>query len=209
MQVRLLQTGAFFENCWLLWNEPDQVLIVDPGDDSAAIISALKQNGLKPSAFLLTHGHLDHISAIPALVEKFPVPVYMSSDDAQWAFSPLNDIPPYTPVLEPPAGLDTDLHDGRIIKAGTLKARVMCTPGHSPGCVCFAFDHEKVLASGDTLFQNSIGRTDFPGGNMKRMRQSLAALMKLEDDFKVLPGHGSATTIGVERRSNPFIAELD
>lgn len=209
MQVRLLQTGAFFENCWLLWNEPDQVLIVDPGDDPGAIISTLNQNGLKPAAFLLTHGHLDHISAIAILVEKFPVPVYMSADDAVWAFSPINDIPPYTPVLEPPAGLDTDLHDGRIIKAGTLEARVLCTPGHSPGCVCFAFDNEKVLASGDTLFQNSIGRTDFPGGNMKRMRQSLAELMKLDDDFKVLPGHGSATTIGEERRNNPFIANLD
>ena len=209
MQVRLLQTGAFYENCWLLWNEPDHVFIVDPGDDSEMIISALKKNGLKPSSILLTHGHLDHISALPALVAAYPIPVYMSAADAQWAFTPVNAIPPYQSVLEPPVGLDTDLHEGRIIEAGTLKARVINTPGHSPGCVCFAFDAEKVLVAGDTLFQNSIGRTDLPGSSGAKMAASLTKLMKLDDNFKVLSGHGDATTIGDERRNNPFIAELD
>ena len=103
--------------------------------------------------------------------------------------------------------MDTDLHEGRIITAGTLKARVIRTPGHTPGCVCFAFDDEKVLLSGDTLFRSSIGRTDLPGGSGKRILESLAKLMELDDGFKVLPGHGGATTIGEERRENPYIAQ--
>ena len=95
---------------------------------------------------------------------------------------------------------------GRVIEAGPLRARVVHTPGHTPGCVCFAFDAEKILVAGDTLFQGSIGRTDLPGGSAKRIRESLAKLMTFDDAWRVLPGHGAATTIGAERRGNPFIA---
>lgn len=209
MNIHCLPTGAFSENCWLLWNEPEHVFIVDPGDDAEEIVGVLKAKGLTPSAILLTHGHLDHISAVPALVSRFRIPVYFSAEDANWAFSPVNAIPPYVPVTSPPEGLDTDLHEGRIIEAGTLKARVICTPGHSPGGVCYAFDAEKVLAAGDTLFEGSIGRTDLPGANGHQMQDSLRRLMAIDDAFAVLPGHGDATTIGEERRYNPYIAQLE
>jgi len=209
MFIDCLQTGAFCENCWLLWKEPAHVFIVDPGDEAEAIIAALAAKKLTPSAILLTHGHLDHLSALPGLVARFDVPVYLSEADAGWAFGPLNVISPYTPVRTPPPRLDTDLHDGRMIAAGTLRARVIPTPGHAPGCVCYAFDDEQVLVSGDTLFEDSIGRTDLPGADPQAMRLSLRRLMELDDAFNVLPGHGAATTIGAARRCNPFIAALD
>lgn len=207
MQIRVIETGAFFENCYVLWNSKDQAFVVDPGDDAKRILAELQKNELTPSGYLLTHGHLDHISAITALVARHPAPVYLSREDADWAFTRLNGIPPYVPVDQAPKDMDTDLHEGRIITAGTLKARVIKTPGHTPGCVCFAFDEEKVLVSGDTLFRCSIGRTDLPGGSGKRILESLTKLMTLDDDFQVLPGHGGATTIGDERRENPYLAQ--
>ena len=206
MNVHLIETGAFAANCYLIWADPAKTFVVDPGADAEAIAAALAKRGLTPCGYLLTHGHLDHLSAIAALVDRHPAPVYLSRDDAGWAFTPLNGIPPYVSVLKPPTGLDTDLHDGRVIEAAPLQARVVQTPGHTPGCVCFAFDAEKLLVSGDTLFQGSIGRTDLPGGSPRRIRESLAKLMRFDDDYGVLPGHGPATRIGDERRGNPFIA---
>ena len=206
MHVRVIETGAFAANCYLLWADPAKAFVVDPGADADAIGAALAKEGLTPGAYLLTHGHLDHISAISAMLERHPAPVYLSQEDARWAFTPLNGIPPYVSVLAPPAGLDTDLHEGRVIEAGPLKARVVQTPGHTPGCVCFAFDAEKALVTGDTLFQGSIGRTDLPGGSSRRIRESLAKLMRFDDAWHVLSGHGGPTRIGDERRGNPFIA---
>lgn len=206
MNVEVIETGAFAANCYLIWADPAKTFVVDPGADAEAIIDELASRNLAPCAYLLTHGHLDHISAIAALVERHPAPVLLARDDASWAFTPLNGIPPYVPVLKAPAGLDTDLHDGRVIEAGPLKARVVQTPGHTPGCVCFAFDAEQVIVSGDTLFQGSIGRTDLPGGSTAHIRESLAKLMRFDDAYVVLPGHGSATRIGDERRTNPYIA---
>ncbi|MGI5869787.1 MAG: MBL fold metallo-hydrolase [Kiritimatiellia bacterium] len=208
MNVHVIETGAFAANCHLIWADPGQTLVVDPGADAEMIERALAARGLTPCGYLLTHGHLDHISAIATLAGRLPAPIHLSAEDAAWAFSPINAIPPYAPVLAPPPGLDTDLHDGRVIDAGPLRARVVRTPGHTPGCVCFAFDDEKTLVSGDTLFRGSIGRTDLPGGSIARIRESLAKLMRFDDDVNVLPGHGPATSIGAERRSNPFIAEF-
>lgn len=208
MKIRVVETGAFFENCYIIWGSPDQAIVVDPGDDAALIMDDLRKNGLTPSAYFLTHGHIDHISALDGLLAAFPATVYLNREDAAWAFSNLNAIPPYLPLKKTPDVLDTDLHEGRLIEAGPLKARVICTPGHTPGGVCFAFDADAVLVSGDTLFSGSIGRTDFQGGSMRKMRDSLAALMELDDAYQVLPGHGEATTIGAERANNPYIAKL-
>ena len=206
MHVRRIETGAFAANCFFVWADPARTLVVDPGADAEGLDAALARAGLTPCAYLLTHGHIDHISAVAELATRHPAPVLLHGDDAGWAFTALNDFPPYVPILAPPAGLDADLPEGRVIEAGPLRARVVHTPGHTPGCVCFAFDAEKTLVSGDTLFQGSIGRTDLPGGSSKRIRESLAKLMGLDDGYGVLPGHGPATRIGDERRANPFIA---
>ena len=208
MQIRVVETGAFFENCYIIWGSTDQAIVVDPGDDAALILDDLRKNGLVPCAYFLTHGHIDHISALDDLLAVFPAPVYLNREDAAWAFSDLNTLPPYRPLKKTPDVLDTDLHEGRLIAAGPLTARIICTPGHTPGGVCFAFDDDAVLVSGDTLFSGSIGRTDFQGGSMRKMRDSLSKLMELDDAYQVLPGHGEATTIGAERANNPYIARL-
>ena len=110
-----------------------------------------------------------------------------------------------TTVLPAPDDL-RPMADGDQLTVAGIDLEVIHAPGHTPGCVCFAFDAEKILVAGDTLFQGSIGRTDLPGGSAKRIRESLAKLMTFDDAWRVLPGHGAATTIGAERRGNPFIA---
>ena len=206
MQIMTIPTGAYEVNCYAVWNEPEAALLIDPGADADEIIDAVESRGLSVAAVLCTHGHADHISALGQILEKYPVAARMAAADAVWAFTQLNAIPPYYASISRPHGVCEIAADGELVEAGSLRLRAMATPGHSPGSVCFVCDEACAVFSGDTLFERSIGRTDFPGGNPAAMRRSLARLMELPDDFTVYPGHGGATTIGAELRANPYIA---
>ena len=194
-------------NAVVLWPDTDkQAWIVDPGGDAAWIGNCLRRHGLQVALYVCTHGHIDHISALDALLAVHPAPVWLHAEDAKWAFSLLNRLPPHYPEApHRPLSIQTAITDGMMLAAGGLEAKVILTPGHTPGGICLYFAHEKLLLSGDTLFAGSVGRTDLAGGDRRTLKRSLAKLMTLPDDTQVIPGHAQSTTIGLERQTNPHL----
>jgi len=209
MKWFVLPVGQYETNCVVVWNDPSKVWVIDPGADCARIMARLKKEGLSVGAVVLTHGHFDHISAVNAvLAESPPSPVYMHQKDEEFAFSILNRMPPY-PETRRPTTLNAARQDGGVIICGGLAAKIFHTPGHTPGSWSLLFVVDKVLLTGDTLFKGSIGRTDFPGGNMDAMKKSLQTLMRLPDELRVIPGHGPQTILGHEKKNNPYLREVD
>ena len=206
MNKEILPLGAIEANCIVLWDDPSAAWIVDPGADAARLTAFLAEKGLSPALVALTHAHFDHIGAITDLVAKWPtLPVHLGPADATIAFHPQNSWPPYyTPTVRP-ATLALDLVEGATLSAGGLTARVLATPGHTPGGICLHFEKEHLLLTGDTLFAGSCGRTDFPGGSMTTLSASLKRLASLPPETEVIPGHGGTTTIAREVATNPFL----
>lgn len=197
---RIIPVGALAVNCYLVFLEESKLLLViDPGDDADLIVSAAKSFAYERSAILLTHAHVDHIGAVPEVRKALNCGfVYLSAGDKELYNSPDNHILPYLP---PVAGLPetTAVWDIPGVK-------LLLTPGHSRGGSCFYFPKEKFVLSGDTLFANSVGRTDLPGGSFAELEKSIRKeLLTLPDDTVVYPGHGPRTTIGEEKRSNPYL----
>lgn len=181
-------------------------LVIDPGDGVEQIYQWLMARGLVLRQILATHGHLDHIGGAVRLKEKTGAPIYMNENDmplldaveqqAEW----MGILPPK--VAPPDYGLD----DREKVGLENCLATVLATPGHTQGSVCLYFEEEGLLVAGDTLFAGSVGRTDLPGGNYQQLLESIKTqILPLPDETRVMTGHGPATTIGAERRSNPFL----
>ncbi len=207
MQKKILPLGSIAANCVVLWNEGSgECWIVDPGQDAGDLIAFLDEQGLTPSLVALTHGHFDHIDAVPGLLSRWPtLPVHIGPGDVPILGHPQNAWPPDYPLAPKPATLVADLTDGFELAGGGISAKMLSTPGHTPGSVCLYFETERLLLSGDTLFAGSCGRTDFPGGSMPQMRASLKRLAALPPDTDVIAGHGMPTSIGREVASNPYM----
>lgn len=207
MEKKIIPVGSFAVNCVLLWQtDSHECWIIDPGADAEDIIAVCEARKLHPVLIAFTHAHFDHIAGVNALLAKWPgTPVHLAPDDEAIAFSRLNCWGGEYPPTDRPETLVTDLVDGSMISACGIEAQIISTPGHTPGGVCFHFESEKLLLSGDTLFAGSCGRTDFPGGSMAELSKSLSRLAKLPADTVVIAGHGGATSIGREVASNPFI----
>lgn len=208
MEILRLKTGLIEENCYLVYNK-DNLLIVDPGAESEKIIQQIQQLQRKPAAILLTHTHWDHIGAVDALREQYHIPLYVSPLESDWLQDPVknlsglgrhDDIPD---IIVKPADHLFELKDYTL---GDMTFTVVATPGHSIGSVSFIFDD--FVVSGDALFRGSIGRTDLPTGNSEQLLDSIRTqLFTLPQQMPVYPGHGDATTIEREKNTNPFFTK--
>lgn len=204
-----LEVGPFASNCHLVRPRGEtQVLVVDPGDEAESIRAVLDPRGWSVAAYLLTHGHMDHVSALAEMVRAFPAPVGLHPRDASWAFREANTMPPFYPTPPRAVPIDREWQEGQQWTDLGLTYEIWETPGHSRGSVSFYFKDAGLLFSGDVLFADSIGRSDLPGGHAPTLAHSIRRLLTLPDEVRVYPGHGPATTIGRERRRNPFLRDF-
>lgn len=207
--VRHAVVGPFAANAWLAACDlTGEALLVDPGADLDRVLALAETGGFRVTRILCTHGHIDHVAAAAAARARTGAPLALHHADLPW----LDALPrqaemfgfdvPAVPVVDEP------LAGGESLRVGALEAAVLHTPGHSAGSVSIHFPTEQVVFTGDTLFAGSVGRTDLPGGDFDVLERSITTrLLALGDEVRVLPGHGPSTTVGAERRSNPFVGE--
>lgn len=205
------QLGDFMTNCYTAYHsDTREAVIIDPASNGDFLYKQLENQRLKCVGILLTHGHLDHIGGIPALLEKLgDVPVYAATEEKEVLEDPASNLStmftgrPYT--LTP----DVLLEDGQVIELLGTKLRCILVPGHTKGGMCYYFEEDGILFSGDTLFAGSIGRSDFPTGNGSLLISTIQEkLFALPDETTVYPGHNQRTTIGREKKYNPFFGEF-
>lgn len=205
MKIVRIPAGVYAANCYLVYSETTRDgIIVDPGGDADSIIDYIKRENLNIDKIILTHGHGDHIGGVIELKEKLGAKVMIHKDDVELLKDGSKNLSTTMSMgaieIEP----DIELNDGDIIEFGEFKAKVIHTPGHTKGGICLKIEDK--LITGDTLFVGSVGRTDLVGGNHSKLIESIKEkLMILPDEIEVLPGHGGSSTIGYERKSNPFL----
>lgn len=207
LDVVTLPLGPLETNGYLVVDRASgEAVIVDPGGDAPRVQAALREAGARPSAIWLTHAHFDHVGAVADLLEAEPLPVLLHPDDGRLFAHATEQAAVYGHMVRDPGVTPTPLRHGQALSVGAHGARCLHTPGHAPGHVVFAFDDAGFVLAGDALFRGSIGRTDLPYGDHDTLLRSIREhLLTLPDDTVVYPGHGPATTIGAERRSNPFL----
>jgi len=209
MKIDCLVLGAYETNCYVLRRseEAADCLIVDTGLDSAQLIQFLQEQKLNPTALVLTHGHIDHIAGVNELHEKFPeIKVYIHKLDADMLEEPVSNLSAMTGAAFVTEPADFTLQEGDVIEQAGIKLSVLHTPGHTPGGISLYSEEQGVVFSGDALFADSVGRTDFPGGSMNQLVKGIKEkLLTLPDETKVYPGHGPATTIAHEKAYNQYL----
>ena len=205
MKILVMEVGMIGTNCYIAVNEETNAgVVVDPGGDSDKILNVIKKHDIKIEAIFITHGHNDHIGGLAEVRAATGAKVYISKDDAhmlQNSHSALYDEPPksFAPAEE-------YFTDGQELTVAGMHFKVVTTPGHTQGGVCIIMPEAKVVFCGDTVFAESIGRTDLPGGSYDDIIKSIKTkILTLDDDVQLLPGHGPDTTVGWERRRNPFL----
>ncbi|SHI51737.1 Glyoxylase, beta-lactamase superfamily II [Geosporobacter subterraneus DSM 17957] len=205
MLIERIPAGVYAANCYVITcEETGKAAIIDPGGDAKDILKFIENQQLELSFILLTHGHGDHIGGVADILSLKKVPVYIHREDAYLLSDADKNLSSFMsgPKIEVEA--DRLLEDQEIIELGKLKLKILHTPGHTLGSICVFV--EDVVFTGDTLFANSIGRTDLEGGSFKSIIQSiLLKLFTLPDETKVMPGHGPASTISIEKLTNPFV----
>ena len=206
----MLTVGQVAENCFVVnAGGSDRALVVDPGDEAERILAAVEAKGLSVEGILLTHTHFDHIGAVAPVAKATGSPVWCPEIETP-VLADINSFVPW-PGFGPFEDYEADhtVTGGEKLKLAGLEIDVIFTPGHSPGHVTYSVPTEGAIFSGDVLFQGSVGRTDLPGGDWETLLTSIGGLVDaLPEETTVYPGHMGVTTLGAERRTNPFLAEL-
>ena len=195
MELKTFPIGSLQTNCYMVWEDgSDTCILIDPGYEPELLLEQVRLQRKTLEAILLTHGHFDHVGGVKQIAAETGCKVYICAEE-----------------LKQPLRYSDGLHytdtvaEGDVLELAGLTLQVLHTPGHTPGCVCYLCGD--TLFSGDTLFAGTCGRTDLPGGDFKAIQASLQRLAALEGDLKVLPGHGMASALDIERRYNPYLQE--
>ncbi len=210
MDVRMFTVGPVQENCFLFRRDgSDRALVVDPGDEADKLLAAIDALGVTLEGILLTHTHFDHVGAVAPVARATGAEVWVPAIE-KFVLADINSFVPW-PGFGPFESYDAEhtLEGGEKLQLAAFDIDVIFTPGHSPGHVTFSIPDESAVFSGDVLFEGSVGRTDLPGGDWGTLLESIRTLVDgLPEETAVYPGHMGTTTLGAERASNPFLAEL-
>ncbi len=210
LHVQSFTFNPFQENTYIVFNQNKEAIIIDPGmydaHEQKYFFDYIDSLELKPQLLLCTHTHLDHIFGVEAVLDRFSIPfAYDMADKVVFDNAAQVSKMYGVPLVQPPAA-NFYISEGETVQLGTESIQILATPGHSPGSVCFYHSPSQWVISGDVLFQQSIGRTDLPGGDYDTLIHSIRTkLMSLPPDTKVYAGHGPATTIALEAMNNPFL----
>lgn len=204
MLLETIKVGELETNCYIFGDKNGEAVVIDPGDNADVIMQNVNKHNCTIKYIVLTHGHFDHIGAVAALKKQTQAKVIIHELDADCLTDATRNLSYYMGMPEIQIEADSVIKEGEIIEAGNRKLTVIHTPGHTAGSICLKA--EEMLFSGDTLFKESAGRTDLPGGSSKQIMESInEKLMKLDDAMLVYPGHSECSTIGYERKHNPFV----
>jgi glyoxylase-like metal-dependent hydrolase (beta-lactamase superfamily II) len=208
VKISTFVLGDYQTNCHIVTCD-DDCWVVDCGYEPGQLISHLLENELTPTAILLTHCHADHIAGLDQLRSSVgDVPMFCHASEAEWNQNPMLNLSGLAGMPVTAAPVQGYLDEGQDLALGNSRWRILHTPGHSPGSICFVHDQSGQAIVGDTLFAGSIGRHDFPTSNVSDLRHTISTvLMGLPDSMKIYPGHGSSSTIGEERTTNPFVVQ--
>jgi hydroxyacylglutathione hydrolase len=210
MDVRMFTVGPVAENTYIFRREgSDRALIVDPGDEAPKLLNVIESLNLKLEGILLTHTHFDHVGAVAPVAKATGAEVWVPEIEKRVLADIMSFVP--FPGIGPYESYDAEhtLTGGETLELAGFEIDVLFTPGHSPGHVTFSIPDEHVVFSGDVLFQGSVGRTDLPGGDWGTLLESIRTLVEsLPEETMVYPGHMGVTSLGAERATNPFLAEL-
>ncbi len=204
MNVQTLVVGALSTNCYLLWDDAGHALAIDPGDEADRILEELAARALTLDAILLTHLHVDHVLAVPALTAATGARLILPKEEKPALTDDLRSLMVWLPPQERLTLCpDRFVTEGDTVQVGEISLSVWHTPGHTAGSSCYVT--EDTVFAGDTLFAGSVGRTDFPSGDLAALQRSLSRLAADGGTRRVLSGHGAPTDIGTERRTNPYM----
>lgn len=210
MKLKHFYFNPFHEHCGIISDDRGIAVAVDPGamtdDEKESLPAYLQEENLTLAAILLTHAHFDHVFAVKFLQDRYGIPVFLHPDDREILESGPGETGKFGMPAPDISFISTDIEDGQTLEFGTLKFKVIHTPGHTPGGVCYYDWQDAILFSGDTLFAGTIGRSDLRGGDYdKEILSIMEKLMVLDSDTELFPGHGLCSSIGRERTTNPFL----
>jgi len=207
MIIKKLVVGPLENNCYSIADEiTKETLVIDPGDEPDRILELINENNFKVKYILCTHAHLDHVGAVPDIKKETGAKIVIHRDEYEIYKRASEQAAIWGYELDPLPEPEIFISDGDKLEIGNLKLEVLHTPGHSPGGICLY--GEGILITGDTLFAGSVGRTDFYGGDIEKLKRSFKRLISLSNKVKILPGHGPESTIGKEKESNFFFYEI-